>query len=101
MREIAWQARTRREQVEKDSMPPIYMLYDGSSVDGMGKPDYVGRTTSKAEAREFMDRHKGSPYWIGCVKVLTDKFVHLIHKCSPDWEWDIFPEGGGDDAPKP
>lgn len=92
---IAWQARSRREQVEKDSMPPIYMLYDGSSVDGTGKPDYVGRTISKAKAREFVDRHKGNPYWIGCVKVLTDKFIHFISQYSNDWEWDIFPESEG------
>lgn len=92
---IAWQARSRREQVEKDSMPPIYMLYDGSSVDGMGRPDYVGRTTSKAKAREFMDCRKGDPYWIGRVKVLTDKFIHAISQYSQDWEWDIFPESEG------
>lgn len=89
---LSWEADHIRAEIEKESLPPIYMLYHGYSEDGMGSPEYLGRTASKAEARKFHDDHKSDPFWTGDVQVLTDNFIHVMHKCSPEWQWAMFPE---------
>jgi len=52
-----------------------YLMYDGSSSDGLGEPEYVGRTTDKEIAREFYLRNKDSPYWTGHVDIVSDKKI--------------------------
>lgn len=49
-----------------------YLLYDGTSVDGRGIPDYVGRTTNKEVARKHHKNVRSSPYSTGKVMVAND-----------------------------
>lgn len=95
---LPWETDMVRAELEKESLPPIYMLYDGYSVDGRGDPEYFGRTTSKSEARKFLDDHKNDTFWTGKIQVLTDSFIHFMYVDSPEWHWGMFPESEGRDA---
>lgn len=55
-----------------------YLLYDGESVDGMGKPDYLTRTTDKKVALEHYKKCKENPYSIGKVVVITDDKQYMV-----------------------
>ena len=62
-----------------------YLLFDGTSVDGMGDGTYCGRTTDKSVARKHYDKCKSNPYSIGKVIAITD----TTHKRIVfDYEWD-------------
>lgn len=49
-----------------------YLLYDGSSSDGIGWPDYVGRTTSVKVAKKHFKKCKSDRYCTGKVLIVTD-----------------------------
>ena len=48
-----------------------YLLFDGSSPDGRGNPNYIGRTTDKKKAVAHYKKCK-SPYSTGKVIIVTD-----------------------------
>ena len=52
--------------------PTWYLLYDGSSTDGRGTPDYVGRTTDKSVAEKHANRCSENPYCTGYVLEVSD-----------------------------
>jgi hypothetical protein len=49
-----------------------YLLFVGTTADGMGDGNYVGRTTDKSTARKHYDECKSPPYSVGKVIVVTD-----------------------------
>jgi hypothetical protein len=49
-----------------------YLLYDGSSEDGRGQSDYVGRTTHKEIARKHHKKVRSNPYSTGKVMIAND-----------------------------
>ena len=49
-----------------------YLLFDGSSPDGRGEPDYVGRTTHKELALKHYKKVNESPYSTGKVMIAND-----------------------------
>lgn len=53
--------------------PIWYLLYEGTSPDGMGDPYYCGRTTKRDEAIKHFRKCKADPYSTGKVIRLTDK----------------------------
>jgi len=53
-----------------------YLLFGGSSPDGRGEGDYVGRTTDKKVAFKHFNRISKDPYSTGCVKIITDTRVN-------------------------
>lgn len=55
-----------------------YLLYDGESVDGWGKPDYLTRTTDKKVALEHYKKSKKNPYSIGKAVVVTDNKHYVV-----------------------
>ncbi len=57
-----------------------FLLFDGSSPDGRGYPDYIGRTTNRKEAHKHYRLCKDNPYSTGCVKVATDTEYRLARK---------------------
>ena len=64
-----------------------YLLYDGTSVDGMGDGNYCGRTTDKSVARKHYDESKSNPYSIGKVIAVTDTSHRTI---AFDYGWDNY-----------
>ena len=64
--------------------PTWYLLYAGVSEDGMGQPNYVGRTTDIDEAKEHYKKVTSSPYSTGKVIAVTDKAVVRIFS-DRDW----------------
>lgn len=62
-----------------------FLLYDGSSVDGMGRGEYCGRTTSYLEAKAHHDKHHEDPYTTAATKAITDKAEYWLHSRG---EWD-------------
>ena len=64
-----------------------YLLYDGSSVDGMGKGSYCGRTTNCLVAKAHHDTHHPDPYSLASVKAITDTNEYWVH-CHGNWnQW--------------
>lgn len=58
-----------REMNAKDA--PLYLLYSGQSVDGMGAPEYTGRTDDISVAyKHWLECEK--PYSTGKVVRITD-----------------------------
>lgn len=53
-------------------MSVVYLMFDGSSVDGRGQPNYTGKTTSKTIAKKHYNKCKKNPYSTGKVMVATD-----------------------------
>jgi hypothetical protein len=49
-----------------------YLLFAGTSVDGMGDGNYVGRTTDKSVAKTHWDECRSNPYSVGKVIAVTD-----------------------------
>lgn len=49
-----------------------YLLFDGSSPDGRGEPDYVGRTSHKESAKKHYKKVSKSPYSTGKVMIAND-----------------------------
>ena len=62
-----------------------YLLYDGSSVDGMGKGSYCGRTTDYYVAKAHHDANHDNPYSIAAVKAITDTHEHWLPRFG---NWD-------------
>jgi len=61
-------------------METWYLLFDGDSPDGMGSPDYIGRTLDKDKAQAHHDKCRENPYSTGKVVVVTDKEYKLFHE---------------------
>jgi len=53
-------------------MGPWYLLYDGSSPDGMGHGYYCGRTTDPEVAKAHFLKVWSDPYSTGKVTIITD-----------------------------
>lgn len=51
---------------------PWFLLYGGSSEDGLGPGIYIGRTTDEAVARKHAEECSKNPYSTGYVNVVTD-----------------------------
>lgn len=54
---------------------PWFLLYGGTSVDGRGPGEYVGRTTDKQKAIKRFREVRKSPYSVGYVEIITDRSV--------------------------
>ena len=54
-----------------------YLLFSGSSSDGMGSPSYVGRTLNQCDAMNHYIEEKSSPYNNGHVEIVTDKSISI------------------------
>lgn len=62
---------------------PLYLLYSGQSVDGLGTPDYAGRTEDISVAFKHWTFCKENPYSTGKVVRITDtKETLLITKAD-------------------
>jgi hypothetical protein len=59
-------------RLEDQAKAPWYLLYDGSSADGMGQGQYVGRTTDEDAANKHADKCRKNPYSTGRVMKVTD-----------------------------
>ena len=69
-----------------------YLLYGGTSEDGMGSGSYIGRTTDKKIAQMHHSKCRQNPYSIGFVEIVTD-----TEKKQPsfyDTEWHPKKKGG-------
>lgn len=53
-------------------METWFLLYDGSSEDGMGTGNYVGRTTDKQAAMAHYQKCASNPYSTGYVLIVKD-----------------------------
>ena len=62
--------------------PTWYLLYGGTSIDGRGMGDYIGRTTDKTEAVRHFRKAADSPYSIGHVLVVTDQRTFRLFRES-------------------
>ena len=49
-----------------------YLLFGGTSIDGRGGGEYIGRTTSKDVAHGHYLGCLKDPYSIGSVQIVTD-----------------------------
>ena len=64
-----------------------YLLYAGTTADGMGEGNYCGRTTDKEIAKKHWDECKSNPYSVGKVIAVTDtKHRRIVF----DYEWDNY-----------
>lgn len=71
-----------RERVMTEA--PWYLLFDGSSDDGRGEGQYIGRTTDKNVAMKHYSKCKSNPYSTGkVIKITSNSYARLS---------DIFPE---------
>lgn len=67
-------------------METWFLLFDGSSPDGRGQPDFAGRTTDKAKAKKHYEACRKNPYSVGQVIIVTDH----SHKMADAWtNWDV------------
>ena len=53
-------------------METWFLLYGGSSVDGRGAGEYVGRTTDKQAAIAHHQKCENNPYSAGYVLIIKD-----------------------------
>lgn len=65
--------------------PPWFLLYDGTSADGLGPPRYCGRTPNKQKAREHYLKVSSNPYSVGKVEIVTDD---AIEYACPFTNWE-------------
>ncbi len=61
-----------------------FLLYDGTSVDGTGPGEYVGRTTDVNVAKKHWKKTTESPYCTGKVVIVTDTKVTVAWR---DTNW--------------
>ena len=61
-------------------MEEWFLLYDGSSVDGRGSPDYFGRTKDRKLAMEWLKERETNPYSIARVMIITDTEERYIFR---------------------
>ena len=52
--------------------PTWYLLFDGTSIDGMGPASYHGRTTDPTKAYLHKKNCDNNPYSVGYVVVVTE-----------------------------
>ena len=69
------------------NQPVWFLLYDGSSCDGYGSPDYVGRTTDPKEAEKFYKANINNPYSLARVDIIDDD---NIQRASKRVDWSCF-----------
>lgn len=73
-----------------------YLLYGGTSEDGMGSGPYIGRTTDKEVARDHHAKCRKNPYSIGFVEIVTDTEKKRVSYYGRELE--TKKEGGGANA---
>lgn len=54
------------------NLTTVYLLFDGTSVDGRGEPEYAGKTTHIKIAKAHFEKCRKNPYSIGRVMVAND-----------------------------
>lgn len=62
-----------------------YLLYSGSSDDGRGESEYVGRTRNASDAAKHFRKSIKNPYSIGYVAVITDEEVVKYYSWGRDY----------------
>lgn len=55
-----------------------YILYDGSSPDGMGRASFVLRTLDKEVAIQHSYKCDSDPYCTGYTQVVTDTSIYRM-----------------------
>jgi len=55
-----------------------YLLYDGTSADGLGQGKYCGRTLDMFTAIEHFEKVKNDPFNTGKVVKITDSEMKTI-----------------------
>ena len=63
-----------------DINDPWYLLYSGQSVDGMGAPDYSGRTLNKKTAYIHFKTCQENPYSTGMVMIADERECRRANK---------------------
>lgn len=63
-----------------------FLLYDGSSPDGRGHPEFVGRTTDPKEAKAHWEKCQ-NPYSTGKVVIVTDE---KQEQASVRTDWSVY-----------
>jgi hypothetical protein len=64
-----------------------YLLFAGTTADGMGDANYSGRTTDKSIAKKHWDECRSNPYSVGKVIAVTDiKHRRIIF----DYDWVLY-----------
>ena len=53
-------------------METWYLLLSGSSADGIGTPDYIGRTKDMEIAKAHVKKERSSPFSTGGVQIIND-----------------------------
>ncbi len=59
-----------------------YLLFSGSSCDGMGQPSYAGRTIDKQQADAHYKKVTASSYSTGKVVIVTDDTYKTVRKLA-------------------
>jgi hypothetical protein len=62
--------------------PAWFLLYEGSSPDGRGTAEYVGRTTDPVVARAHHAKVSSNPYSTGYVQRITDGYARMVRSAS-------------------
>lgn len=62
--------------------PRWFLLFDGSSADGMGPGQYAGRTDDPDVARAHHEKIRANPYSTGYVEVVEDDRIFYVHGCD-------------------
>ena len=68
---------------------PWFLLFGGSSADGLGPGVFVGRTTVPAEAERHYRMVRRDPYSTGYVVIVSDDSYVRADPCT---DWAAFPE---------
>jgi len=79
------------DQDAKTKEPTWFLLYEGTSEDGRGQGEYIGRTTDKTVAFQHCKKQEDNFYATGGVVAITDtkKIVMSTRYHSvfnPNWE---------------
>lgn len=61
--------------IPKPDQPRWFLLYGGTSPDGLGQATYAGRTMNPAFAAKFAADLKTDPHSTGYVEVVTDSKI--------------------------
>jgi hypothetical protein len=60
------------------SANPWFILYGGTSEDGRGPGEYLGRTTLLYVAKEHLDKCISDPYSTGSVQIVCNTFHRSV-----------------------
>lgn len=67
------------EQQESSSEENWYILYGGTSADGLGPSKFIGRTTDRDIAMEHYLAIRNDPYSTGKVVIITnDREITMV-----------------------